>query len=47
VNAALASHYTSVKSAVKQQTEQKQAANDEDIKHAAIALAAQAAVANA
>lgn len=47
VNAALASHYTSVKGTVKRQTEQIQAANDEDIKQTAIALAAQAAVANA
>jgi hypothetical protein len=47
VNAALASYYTSVKDTLKQRTEQKQAANDELIKHEVIAIAAKSAVVNA
>jgi hypothetical protein len=47
VNAALASYYSSNKDAVKQQAEQKQAANDEQVKQEAVSAAVQAAVVNA
>jgi hypothetical protein len=47
VNAALACHYSANKDAIKQVVVEKQAANDEQIKHDAIAVATQAAVANA
>lgn len=47
VNAALACHYSANKDAIKQVVVDKQAANDEQIKHDAIAVAAQAAVVNA
>ncbi len=47
VNAALASYYSSNKDAVKQQAEQKQAANDEQVKQEAVSTAVQAAVVNA
>jgi hypothetical protein len=46
VNSALASYYSSNKEAVKQQAEQKQAANDDQIKQGVIAAAVQAAVVN-
>lgn len=47
VNAALACHYSANKDALKQVVVAKQAANDEQIKHDAIAVATQAAVVNA
>jgi hypothetical protein len=47
VNAALACHYSANKDAIKQVVVEKQAANDEQIKHGAIAVASQAAVVNA
>ena len=47
VNAALACHYSANKDAIKQVVVEKQAANDEQIKHDAIAVATQAAVVNA
>ena len=47
VNAALACHYSANKDVIKQVVVEKQAANDEQIKHDAIAVATQAAVANA
>jgi hypothetical protein len=46
VNAALASYYSSNKDAVQKQAKQQEAANDQQIKQAAVAAAAQAAVAN-
>lgn len=46
VNAALASYYSSNKEAFKQVVVERQAANDEQIKHEAIAVASQAAVVN-
>ena len=47
VNAALACHYSANKDAIKQVVVEKQAANDEQIKHDAIAVVTQAAVVNA
>jgi hypothetical protein len=47
VNAALACHYSANKDAIKQVVVEKQAANDEQIKHDAIAVATQATVVNA
>ena len=47
VNAALASHYSANKDAVKEADRQQKAANDEQVKRDAIAVAAQAAVVNA
>lgn len=47
VNAALACHYSANKDVIKQVVVEKQAANDEQIKHDAIAVATQAAVVNA
>ena len=46
VNAALASYYSTNKDAVKKQAQQKEAANDQQIKQDAVAAAAQAAVVN-